>query len=139
MSRQFRFASKKISRLPEEHSRILQVLDTGSNRFETVVCSHLDGINSWLVPGNVYTSEICSFFYWIMWLRSNAVNEFFIRCLFTRWKFTSFGFKEESMIDSSKYEFDKFFINCRPMYIFVNRVRNCENILRMLKIKFKDK
>lgn len=74
-----------------------------------------------------------------MWLRSNAVNEFFIRCLFTRWKFTSFGFKEESMIDSSKYEFDKLFINCRPMYIFINRVRNCENILRMLKIKFKDK
>lgn len=50
----------------------------------------LTWINSWLVPGNVYTSEICSFFYWIVWPRSNAVNEFFIRCLFTHWKFYKF-------------------------------------------------
>lgn len=37
----------------------------------------------------------------------------------------------ESMIDNSKCEFDKFFIDCRQIYIFANRVRNCENILRM--------
>lgn len=60
--------------------------------------------------------------------------------MFTRLKFTSFGCKDdESMIDNSKCEFDKLFIDCRQICIFVNRVRNCENILRMLKIKFKDK